>query len=185
MEAKETYYAHCLFRSRIEARWAVVFDYLEVDWVYELEHYDFGLKYHWDEYEFREHLQEILYEYEDDHDEKREAIRDAYRERYEKRMYLPDFWLPDFEHWVEIKGKLPTHEERIKARELARATREPVSILWGNIPDPQAKHWGQESEIYGGEMNIIALLVVECGVKAVERAFAVARRKRFDQDVKK
>lgn len=37
MEIKpiETRYAGCRFRSRLEARWAVVFDHLEIQWQYE------------------------------------------------------------------------------------------------------------------------------------------------------
>ncbi len=178
ISAKETVYSGTQFRSRIEARWAVFFDALEVEWVYELQHYDFGVKYHWEDWEFKEYLDEELsdcWDYED----RDEVIRDAYRERYSRRMYLPDFWLPDFEHWVEIKGKEPTWEEQTKARQLVRKTSMPITILWGNIPDPHAKLWGECSEIYGGEMNIIALLVLECGTKAMEHAFAAARQARF------
>jgi hypothetical protein len=57
-----THYAGCYFRSRLEARWAVVFDTLGIRWEYELEGY--ALPSGW---------------------------------------YLPDFWLPDFKFWVEIK----------------------------------------------------------------------------------
>jgi hypothetical protein len=57
-----THYAGCYFRSRLEARWAVVFDTLGIRWEYEREGY--ALPSGW---------------------------------------YLPDFWLPDAEFWVEIK----------------------------------------------------------------------------------
>lgn len=33
--------------------------------------------------------------------------------------YLPDFWLPDIDTWVEIKGQEPTEEEREKCKKLA------------------------------------------------------------------
>lgn len=36
--------------------------------------------------------------------------------------YLPDFWLPDNEFWVEIKGKPATKKEFQLAKELAAAT---------------------------------------------------------------
>jgi len=38
----ETVYSDHLFRSRLEARWAVFFDYMGIKWVYEPEGYDLG-----------------------------------------------------------------------------------------------------------------------------------------------
>jgi hypothetical protein len=40
MKAIQTRYSGRHFRSRLEARWAVFFDVLEVDWEYELEGFD-------------------------------------------------------------------------------------------------------------------------------------------------
>jgi hypothetical protein len=56
-----------LFRSRLEARWAVFFDLIGITWQYEPEYFkeDFGDR----------------------------VIR-----------YLPDFYLPDLQCWVEVKG---------------------------------------------------------------------------------
>jgi len=59
----ETQYKGYRFRSRLEARWAVFFDALEIRWEYEPEGFDLG-KAGW---------------------------------------YLPDFWLPDYDCWFEIK----------------------------------------------------------------------------------
>ncbi|MBT9314368.1 PDDEXK family nuclease [Leptothoe spongobia] len=42
LKAIETRYQGCLFRSRLEARWAVFFDALEIPWEYEKEGYDLG-----------------------------------------------------------------------------------------------------------------------------------------------
>lgn len=39
MDAIETWYAGCHFRSRIEARWAVFYDKLKIPWEYEKEGY--------------------------------------------------------------------------------------------------------------------------------------------------
>lgn len=36
----ETRYAGCRFRSRLEARWAVVFDHLDIQWQYEPQGYE-------------------------------------------------------------------------------------------------------------------------------------------------
>lgn len=40
--ALETHYAGCRFRSRLEARWAVFFDHLGVEWQYEPEGFSVG-----------------------------------------------------------------------------------------------------------------------------------------------
>ncbi len=40
----ETVYSGYRFRSRLEARWAVFFDYLKIKWEYEKEGFDFGDK---------------------------------------------------------------------------------------------------------------------------------------------
>ncbi len=60
----DTYHAGYRFRSRTEARWAMVFDHLKVQWQYEAQGY-------------------VL----DNGD-----------------GYLPDFWLPEMEIHVEVKG---------------------------------------------------------------------------------
>lgn len=39
MKAIETHYAGCRFRSRLEARWAVFFDTMEIPWQYEPQGY--------------------------------------------------------------------------------------------------------------------------------------------------
>lgn len=182
MKALETeYYGHH-FRSRIEARWAVFFVTLGVRWVYELKHYDFGLKRPWldDADAFNEYLQEALEE--NSYDERSDVISRVYHDRHEHEMYLPDFFLPDLKHWVEIKGKSPDFDERSKARKLAERSHMPVTILWGYIPDPDAKRWGECSEVYLGDMNIIALFVLEYGVTAMQKAFLEARRVRFQPE---
>jgi len=50
--------------------------------------------------------------------------------------YLPDFWLPEQGGWVEIKGREPTEEERLKAQLLAAGTGHPVYIFFGPIEEP-------------------------------------------------
>ena len=41
-KAIDTYYAKRFFRSRLEARWAVFFDALKIEWDYEREGYELG-----------------------------------------------------------------------------------------------------------------------------------------------
>lgn len=94
-----TRYAGCHFRSRLEARWAVFFDTLGIKWEYEPE----GLKTTYrlstcpNHPEFvgcAGHPQCVI-------------------------PYLPDFWLPDYGFWVEVKGDLNDDNALLKLLEAA------------------------------------------------------------------
>lgn len=63
-KAMEVLYSGKVFRSRLEARWAVFLDLCGINWDYEPCHYEIG--------------------------------PDLY--------YLPDFYLPDHQMWLEVKG---------------------------------------------------------------------------------
>lgn len=78
MKAIQTRYAGCHFRSRLEARWAVFFDALDIAWEYEPEGFEMG-----------------------------------------DVKYLPDFWLPESQVWVEIKGHQPNESDVKKLLHLA------------------------------------------------------------------
>jgi hypothetical protein len=54
------------------------------------------------------------------------------------QMYLPDFWLPDLDMWVEIKGKEPTTAELERCRMLRDGTGNDVAIFHG----PPGEHQG-------------------------------------------
>src|SRR5215212_2705768 len=45
--------------------------------------------------------------------------------------YIPDFWLPEQQKWVEIKGQMPNDVEIKKAQLLAQETKNDVAILSG------------------------------------------------------
>lgn len=87
----ETLYGGSRFRSRLEARWAVFFDALNVKWEYEKEGF-------------------TLQNGED---------------------YLPDFYLPEAEAFVEIKSGVPSYQERERARLLYSGTGKFVYIFQG------------------------------------------------------
>lgn len=86
IKAIETRYAGCHFRSRLEARWAVFFDTLGIRWEYEPQ----GLYY-----------TNRLGPWGNEHE------TGAPRAEF---PYLPDFWLPEQEMWVEVKGSLSDAE---------------------------------------------------------------------------
>lgn len=92
IRAIETEYAGYRFRSRLEARWAVFFDALKVEYQYEAEGFDLG----------------------------------------GGLWYLPDFWLPELDCWLEIKGQEPTGEEREKCERLAVGSEKPVYVFVGD-----------------------------------------------------
>lgn len=83
IKAIETTYKGYRFRSRLEARWAVFFDAVGLEWKYEYEGYEL-------------------------------------KSQKGKRVhYLPDFWLPKFEMFVEVKGVDLTKDEEQKCELLA------------------------------------------------------------------
>jgi len=114
--AIETSYKGYRFRSRLEARWAVFFDAMEIKWVYEPE----GFK-------------------KDD-------------DLHGTINYLPDFYLPEINVWVEVKSLFSTDNARKLARFLdwysplpgftdswkGRNDKEYKGglVLLGNIPEP-------------------------------------------------
>ena len=101
----ETQYKGYRFRSRLEARWAVFFDYLEIKWLYEPEGFDLG---------------DGLY-------------------------YLPDFYLPDLDLWIEVKGVM-TQKDHQKLEAFARSGRE-INAL-GNIPNENEDREIELGEFY-------------------------------------
>lgn len=101
IQAIETHYNGYRFRSRLEARWAVFFDALEIAWSYEVE----GLR----------------------------VTHSGKKTIY----YLPDFWLPDWGLFVEIK---PTYDiektELYKMVSVVAHSESQVELLILRGPDP-------------------------------------------------
>lgn len=85
-----TAYNGHLFRSRLEARWAVFFDTMGWRYAYEAEGYDL-----------------------------------------EGKWYLPDFWFPAFNCWIEIKPDSPETYDA-KALLLAAKSEKRVLVIRGN-----------------------------------------------------
>lgn len=69
----------------------------------------------------------------------------------EGKQYLPDFWLPALQCFIEIKGAPPTEEEQRLARLLALTAHKPVYLFAGNVGLPtQAdgySSWKFDSEV--------------------------------------
>lgn len=90
IKAIPTTYRGVEFRSRTEARWALLFDLFAVKWEYEVEGYQLA-----------------------------------------SCWYLPDFWLPEFKCFAEVKGIADHWDDlsRTKVRELALTTNRWVLLL--------------------------------------------------------
>lgn len=63
-------------------------------------------------------------------------------------FYLPDFYLPYQNCFVEIKGIPPNEEEEAKASGLAQDLGRPIYIFWGEVPDTQGKHHADSAYKY-------------------------------------
>jgi hypothetical protein len=49
-------------------------------------------------------------------------------------LYLPDFWLPECDVWLEIKPTIPTDVEWRRVKALAKMSTQDVFLFAGNIP---------------------------------------------------
>ncbi|ABS14497.1 MULTISPECIES: hypothetical protein [Brucella] len=50
--------------------------------------------------------------------------------------YLPDFWLPKYQMWVEIKADYPSDQEKVLCDELAEVTNFTTLLIFGQ-PTPE------------------------------------------------
>lgn len=66
--------------------------------------------------------------------------------------YLPDFWLPDQQCFVEIKGEEPTREEANKARLLALNLNKRVFLFYGQMWIPGIDDTYEHDRYGGGEV---------------------------------
>lgn len=77
--------------------------------------------------------------------------------------YLPDFFLPKKNLWVEIKGKEPTEKEWVKCIELFRSVGENVLCLWGT----PGKEKGRLVSVEEGLFEIERLALIDGVLKFV------------------
>lgn len=63
-------------------------------------------------------------------------------------QYLPDFFLPKHDFYIEVKGEVPTTGEREMADMLAVGTGKPVFIFYGDIPHPRKGPKNDSAELH-------------------------------------
>lgn len=121
----ETLYRGYRFRSRLEARWAVFFDTVRIPWQYEEEGYDLsdvalpndpGALTQWLPAEDHETMD-----------------ADA------PQWYLPDFYLPRQDSWIEVKPRMPDYRERLLMARLVWATGKRGYIFWQLRPPAEVQ----------------------------------------------
>jgi len=102
IKAIETKYAGYKFRSRLEARWAVFFDQAGIKYEYEPEGFDFSDYPNIDQYL-----------------------------RPDDRRYLPDFWLPTLNCYLEIKPMLNPVDDVAIVKAYLLSQKHEVLIVFG------------------------------------------------------
>jgi hypothetical protein len=118
----ETLYRGYRFRSRLEARWAVFFDGAGIAWQYEPEGFDLSNVKVTRKYEpdlppgLAEQLAEL------DLPPVRVWNEPEDMQAYAPLWYLPDFYLPEQDYWVEVKPTFPTEREIVLMKRLVMAT---------------------------------------------------------------
>lgn len=146
LRAIQTRYDGHYFRSRQEARFAVLLNQLGIRYRYEVEGYWIS----------------------------------------QTEKYLPDFWLPDLQVFVEIKGKHPNDEEFAKVSSLVRVSKHPALIFWGEFRlsefvENNYALWENTNGVFRSVRGIAALMLHEQIAKnKLGTALIAARQARFE-----
>jgi hypothetical protein len=119
IKAIETRYAGCRFRSRLEARWAVLFNHLGIVWEYEPQGFELSPL-----------TAEQTAGVEQDHGD---VPKDAGKHL---GYYLPDFRLPQQNAWFEVKGAEPPDTEWARLTRFDTLAEGQLFVAVGSIPDP-------------------------------------------------
>jgi hypothetical protein len=70
-------------------------------------------------------------------------------EAYElSRRYLPDFFIPSLRCWLEIKGPMPSEDEKDLCRELSKVTGQTVILNFG-----EPGWWIDNETVFGGSFQ--------------------------------
>lgn len=104
LKAIETRYQGFKFRSRLEARWAVFFEKMGLGWKYEIEGYELPGPWY------------FL----------------PTSEQNKDLRYLPDFFIPAWDCWVEVKAGAATASEMMKCAKLSKEAGKRVLLIIGS-----------------------------------------------------
>ena len=155
IKAIETRYAGYRFRSRLEARWAVFFDTLGLKWQYEPEGYELDpdIISEWEQAEvnrLRYLMKAGTERYNDQGDALITQLKECSDELKTHGKYLPDFYIPAFKAYVEIKGTDPTPLEIARVAVLG-AQMGATSVITEGCPNEEPMHvWCDLLNLYNG-----------------------------------
>jgi hypothetical protein len=120
----ETLYRGYRFRSRLEARWAIFFDVVGMSWRYEAQGYD---------------LSRV-----------RVPGEPSDAEGFLPFSYLPDFYLPEQDCWIEVKPGPPSEREIFLMSRLVLGTRKDGYFLEGlRFPNEALVSWREKPMFEG------------------------------------
>lgn len=54
--------------------------------------------------------------------------------RLKTGYHIPDFWLPQYKLWVQVKGPIPTKHDVTELTELVRVTKANSGQVWRRVP---------------------------------------------------
>lgn len=92
----------------------------------------------------------------------------------ESTKYLPDFWLPQLDFWVEIKGADPDELDCDKAHKLSVACERRVYVFFGGHTMPDGPHSPTQAYCFypdgGGDHGYCWCECSTCGMLGIEYA---------------
>lgn len=97
--------------------------------------------------------------------------------------YLPDFYLPAWSTWIEIKGPYPTDHEKILCQELKLVTKQNVIICYGW--PPSVLIWTNGSWVKGQPFGILNTRMILGGKPLPDRVYQEINEKIYGQTKKK
>lgn len=134
----ETEYKGYRFRSRLEARWAIFFDALHLQWVYEDEGFQFD----------------------------RIPVRITTDWEKISGKYLPDFYFPKLNYYIEIKGRPATNFETLLCAALSSITDSKVYLFDSGMFLPGSSGFDYDapfcSRFIRGEFSDSPLMWMKC-----------------------
>lgn len=134
----ETEYKGYRFRSRLEARWAIFFDALHLQWVYEDEGFQFD----------------------------RVPVRITTDWEKISGKYLPDFYFPKLNYYIEIKGRPATNFETLLWAALSSITDSKVYLFDSGMFLPGSSGFDYDapfcSRFIRGEFSDSPLMWMKC-----------------------
>ena len=167
IKAIETKYKGYRFRSRLEARWAVFFEALGIEWAYEYEGFDLPVGPYLPDFLLRTYTKTRISTH-----------------LSQKGIALPEHW----DLWVEIKGTKPSSVELMRIQQLAEGLRVVAMLIIGT-PGTEVLYLTSKPSQFPTQIPSIKNTTVWSNLLDLDRdvlasAYASARSARFEHGEK-